>query len=110
MDDPLFQLVVPPPVLPELRGKRYGAVGAKWTKWSGARRPCDDCVQRIHDLGTENAPHPAAAMWRRKGPNGDLWLCAVDADERKRLDQQAERDRDETFAYREHVKKAERSR
>lgn len=109
MNDPeaLFALVTPPPPLPELKERRFGAVDVKWTEWRGARRPCDDCVQRVHEHGVQGAPLPFPATWRRKGPVSDLFLCAVDADERKRLDKAAEGQRD---LHREHVEKARRSR
>lgn len=107
--DPLFELVVAP-ALPPLKDSRFGAIGAKWSAWKGAHRPCDDCVQRIHDLGAAAAPVPSGATWRRKGPISDLFLCAVDADERRRLDRAAERRHDEPLAYKEHLEKARRSR
>lgn len=106
--DPLFELVTPPP-LPPMRYQRFGARGAKWKAWTGAHRPCDDCVQRIHDLGVASAPLPAGASWRRKGPNGELFLCSIDADERKRLDAAVEAEHARGNAHQEHVAKAARS-
>lgn len=108
--DPLFDLVVPPTELPPLKEQRFGAVDTKWTKWSGAHRPCDDCVTRIHERGVEGAPPPGEARWRRKGPNGELFLCNVDAEERKRLDAAAVEERDTRLRLAEEARQRARRR
>lgn len=108
MMNPLFDLVTPPDVLPELREPRFGALGAKWARWDGTHRVCEDCAQRIHERGIADAPAAMPARWRRKGPNGELFLCNVDAEERKRLDKQAEDVHAAREAQRAHAAKGRR--
>ncbi len=47
---------------------------ARLTKYRGAHKVCDRCVQLIHDLGVAQAPYPAPARWRlvREGFDGHL--------------------------------------
>jgi hypothetical protein len=91
-DDALFDLLQPP-VLPPLAEPRLGAVNVKWTRYGGTRKPCDLCVQRVHELGVGGAPLPSPAAHKRVGPNDTLLLCNVDAEELRRKDAQAERER-----------------
>lgn len=81
----------------------WGAVGVTWTSYKGARRLCDHCTRRIHQMGTAAAPHPRAATRKRKGPNGDVFLCAEDAQTQKELDMAAERTRKERIEQQEHA-------
>jgi hypothetical protein len=89
----LFELGNDPEPLPPLKEPRYGAINAKWTRWTGKHYPCDLCVQRIHDLGVGEAPPPGPARFKRVGPVDTLWLCAVDAEDMKRKDAEAETER-----------------
>lgn len=68
----------------------YGALGVKWTAYKGVHKPCDACVELIHEAGTEAAPHPQPARRRRKGPNGDRLLCNDHGEQHRRLDDQVE--------------------
>lgn len=92
-EEALGLLLLPPPVLPALKEPKLGAVGAKWTRYSGTHRPCDLCTRRIHELGVEKAPPPSPASHKRVGPIDTLLLCNVDAEEQRRKDAAAERDR-----------------
>ncbi len=90
----LFALLEEAPVtLPELREPKLGAVGAKWTRYSGTHRPCDLCTRRIHELGVDKAPPPNPAAHKRVGPIDTLLLCNVDAEEQRRKDNAAEAER-----------------
>jgi hypothetical protein len=73
----------PPAPMPE---GVYGALGTTWTAYRGVHKPCDACVELINDLGTEKAPHPMPARRRRKGPNGDRFLCNDHGEQHRRLD------------------------
>jgi hypothetical protein len=95
---------------PPAPAEQWGAVGVKWTLHKGAHRACDDCTALIHELGVGRAPHPASARHRRKGPNGDLFVCNEHAEQRKRKDAEAERVRAERLAHSDHEAKAARSR
>jgi len=66
----------------------WGALDTKWTAYKGVHKPCDACVELIHELGTGNAPHPQPARRKRAGPNGDRFLCNDHAEQHKRLDDQ----------------------
>lgn len=92
-DDALFALIQEPVVLPALAQPRLGAVGAKWTRYTGAHRPCDLCTQRIHEQGVDKAPAPFPAAHKRVGPIDTKLLCNVDAEEWKRKDAAAEAER-----------------
>lgn len=71
----------------------YGALDVKWTAYAGVHKPCDACVELIHDLGVEGAPHPEPARRRRKGPNGDRFLCNDHGEQHKRLDDKVTADK-----------------
>lgn len=86
------------PALPTLQQPRMGAVGTKWSRYDGTHRPCDLCTKRIHELGVSGAPAPGPARKRRVGPNDTLYLCDVDAEEMRRLDDAAEAKRKERIA------------
>jgi hypothetical protein len=64
----------------------FGALDTKWTAYKGVHRPCDACTELIHEAGVAGAPHPMPARRRRKGPNGDRFLCNDHAEQHKRLD------------------------
>lgn len=64
----------------------FGARGVKWSAYTGAHKPCDACVELIHEEGVAGAPHPMPARRRRKGPNGDRFLCNDHGEQHKRLD------------------------
>lgn len=60
---------LPPPA-------RVGApAGARVSKYRGAHRVCDRCVQLIHELGVGVAPYPAPARWRAVLEGFDGYLC-----------------------------------
>lgn len=65
---------------------------ARWTRYTGARKPCDACVQRIHRLGVTNAPAPAPASHKRIGPNSTLLLCNEDGQTLKTEDDRVARE------------------
>jgi len=112
-DNPLFELLAPAPVLPSLRDQRMGQVGAKYTPHRGAHRPCDHCVQLIHENGVTGAPPPAAASTKRAGVLGKedvLWLCNTHAQDMREKDEEAKAEHDSRVAHLEHNKKAARSR
>lgn len=87
----------------------YGALNAKWTPYKGLRKPCDGCVDLVHQLGTDKAPHPLAAYWRRKGPNGERFLCNAHGEEHRRLDLKVTAEHAEKMRHVEHQAKARRS-
>lgn len=89
----------PLPILEET----WGAVGVHWTAYKGARRLCDHCTKRIHQMGAGAAPHPRPATRKRKGPNGDAYLCAEDAETQKARDHAAEVQRKERLEQSEHA-------
>jgi hypothetical protein len=105
-DPSLFDLLEPAPSRPPLEEPRLGAVGTKWTRWTGVHRPCDHCVQRIHERGVAGAPPPAPARHKRVGPNDTLWLCAEDAEEMKRKDDEVTAERDRRVRAAEEAKRA----
>lgn len=90
MPDALFDDLLAEPALPPLAEPRLGAAGVKWTRYSGTRKPCDFCVQRIHQLTALQAPFPNTASHKRVGPNDTLLLCNVDAEEQRRKDAAAD--------------------
>jgi hypothetical protein len=49
--------------------------GARLTKYRGAHKVCDRCVQAIHDQGVQQAPYPAPARWRVVHGDFDGYLC-----------------------------------
>jgi hypothetical protein len=69
----------------------WGAAEAKWTPYKGRHQPCADCVALIHERGTAAASYPAPARFRRKGPNDEILVCVVHAEERRRYDAGAKR-------------------
>jgi hypothetical protein len=75
----------PPPPAPK---GIWGALNTKWTTYKGVHKPCDACVELIHEMGTGRAPHPQPARLKRTGPNGDRFLCNEHAEQHKRLDHQ----------------------
>lgn len=89
-DPTLFDLLADPPARPALKEPRLGAVGARWTRYKGAHKPCDLCVQSIHERGVAGAPPPAPAGQKRVGPNDTLLLCGEHGEEMKRKDNAAE--------------------
>jgi hypothetical protein len=97
--------LTPPPTPPGI----YGALDTKWTAYKGVHKPCDACTELIHHQGAGTAPHPQAVYWRRKGPNGDRFLCNAHGEEHKRLDDQVTAQHKAAAAYREHEAKARRS-
>jgi hypothetical protein len=107
--DPILELLEPPPAL-ELKEPRLGAIDVKWTSYRGARKPCDHCVQLIHERGVAGAPPASSATAKRKGPNDDLFLCALHAQEMREKDAAVTTERDSRLAHAEHLKKAARSR
>jgi hypothetical protein len=76
--------------------------------YRGARRVCDLCAQRIHELGAGVAPAPRVATKKRKGPNDTLHLCPVDAAEMEQKDKIARKERDERIAANLHMQKGRR--
>ena len=48
---------------------------AKWTRWTGAHRACEVCGRLVIQLGLAVAPRAQPARWRRKGPNGEMFVC-----------------------------------
>lgn len=64
----------------------WGALDTKWTAYKGAHKPCDACVELIHQRGVEGAPHPMPARRKRSGPNGDRFLCNDHGEQHRRLD------------------------
>lgn len=87
----------------------FGALGTKWTAYKGVHKPCDACVELIHALGAEKAPYPQAAYWRRRGPNGDRFLCNAHGEQHRRLDDTVTTEYAERAAFAEHQAKARRS-
>lgn len=63
---------------------------ASWVAYRGAHQPCGVCVMVIHERGIERAPHPHAARWKRKGPNGDTLVCSAHKVELEPKDKAAE--------------------
>jgi hypothetical protein len=110
MSDDLFSaLGADPPTgepLPELEEPRLGAIKAKWTQHKGGHRPCDLCVQRVHERGVGRAPVPRPARWKRVGPNDTLLLCAEDAEIQKRKDAEAETERARRVARADEARKS----
>jgi hypothetical protein len=56
-----------------------------WAKYPAraARRNCDDCRDRLHQLGVARAPFPRPARWIRTADGVDRYLCrACAADDR----------------------------
>lgn len=98
--------LTPPPTPPGI----WGALDAKWTAYKGAHRACDGCTELIHHLGAGRAPHPRPTYWRRKGPNGDRFLCNEHGQEHKRLDDRVTAEHKAAAAVREHNAKAARTR
>lgn len=98
---------VPEPVAPN---GIYGALATTWTQWKGLRRPCSACVELVHERGTDKAPAVQAATWRRKGPNGDRFLCGPHAEQHRRLDKQVADKHAADAVLREHADKAKRAR
>lgn len=86
----------------------WGAADAKWSPYKGKHQPCADCIALIHEKGTARAPHPAPARFRRKGPNGELLVCMVHAEERKRYDARAKALAAARAEIASHEKRAER--
>jgi hypothetical protein len=64
---------------------------AVWTSYGGKHQPCGVCIMVVHERGVAAAPHPHAARWRRKGPNGDLLVCSAHKVEMEPADKEAER-------------------
>lgn len=63
---------VPSPVDADLRWPRrqiFGGV-ATWTPHRGVHRPCDICIEVVHEQGIAAAPRPAPATMKRVGPQG----------------------------------------
>lgn len=71
----------------------FGALDTKWTAYKGVHKPCDACTELIHELGTDKAPHPMPARQRRKGPNGDRFLCNDHGEQHRRLDNKVSADK-----------------
>lgn len=73
----------------------YGAAEAnvKWLKMPTGRHLCTLCVRAIH--GKASGPAPLAATARRQGPNEELLLCAVHAQDMRERDAKAEAERKE---------------
>lgn len=94
------------PLRPPLQEPRLGAVGTKWTRWTGAHKPCDLCVRLIHERGVAGAPPPASARHKRVGPNDTLMLCAEHGEEMKRKDDAAVAERDARVRANEEARKA----
>lgn len=73
---------IPEPEAGDLLWPRRTIYGgeAKWTPYRGSHRPCDLCVEVLHDHDTQpysrHPPHPSPATLKRKGPNGESFLCA----------------------------------
>jgi hypothetical protein len=84
----------------------FGALDVKWAAYKGVHKPCEACVELIHQLGTGNAPHPMPARRRRKGPNGDRLLCNEHAEQHKRLDDQVTAEKLAADAARDAARKA----
>lgn len=97
---------LPPPPTPS---GIYGALNTKWTPYKGVHRACDACTELIHQRGTDKAPHPQATYWRRKGPNGDRFLCNAHGEEHRRLDQKVTAEHAEKALHAEHQAKSRRS-
>jgi hypothetical protein len=109
-DPSLFDLLEPAPARPPLQEQRLGAIGAKWTRWTGAHRPCDHCVQTIHERGVAGSPPPLPARHKRVGPNDTLWLCAPHGEEMKRKDAAVTAERDARVRAAEEAKRAAMAR
>jgi hypothetical protein len=90
-----------PPV--EQPKETWGAIKVQYVKYGGAHRPCDECVQLIHQKGVGSAPPAGPARRKRKGPNGDTFLCAPHAEAHKRLDDAATKAHAERVAQQQHA-------
>lgn len=82
----LAMFEVPDAARPLLPDERIFPADATWTAWKGAHRPCDVCGRLVLQMGMDKAPRPAAATWRRKGPNGEMFVCSPHQGELKPAD------------------------
>lgn len=68
----------------------WGAEAPTWHRYATTktRGPvCTHCIDEARDKGI--APQPLRAVWRRKGPNGDVHLCLGHAQLQRELDARA---------------------
>lgn len=79
----------------------WGGISTR-TAHRGARRLCDICTEVIHELGQAVAPVPRPAQLKRRGPNGDTYLCSGHGMDMR------EQDRRVTEKYRHAVDKSAR--
>lgn len=84
----------------------WGAIKVTWHRPPKGRHLCQDCVEAIH--GKQGGRQPLAATAARKGPNGTRLLCAIHAEEHKRLDAKAKREYEERRAAAEHAARGRR--
>lgn len=59
---------------------------ATWTRWKGSHQPCGICVRLVIEKGIGQAPPIAPGTWKRKGPNGDTFVCSPHMQELKPQD------------------------
>lgn len=84
----------------------FGALNTKWTAYKGVHKPCDACVELIHQLGIGNAPHPEPARRKRSGPNGDRFLCNDHGEQHRRLDNKVTQEKKAADDARDNARKA----
>lgn len=67
----------------------WGAEKPKWIRFGGSTKPsvCSHCIAVAQEAGI--APEPLRAVWRRKGPNGEVHLCHAHAQKQRELDDRA---------------------
>lgn len=67
----------------------WGAETVKWTRCSKTAHPsvCTYCIDAAREQGV--APQPLRAVWRRRGPNGEVHLCHAHTQHQRELDARA---------------------
>lgn len=86
MTDQLAMFEVPDAARPLLPAERIFPAEATWTPWRGAHKACEVCGRLALQMGVQKAPAVAPARWRRKGPNGDMYVCSPHQGELKPAD------------------------
>lgn len=79
----------PPVTVP---AEAWGALAVTWTRCGkGSSRPpvCTHCIAVAKERG--ELPSPLLAVWRRKGPNGEVYLCHAHSEAQRQLDDGAAR-------------------
>lgn len=99
----------------ELRWPKREIFGglAKWTRYTGAHRLCDTCVEVCQDYGVAAAPRPMPATQKRVGPMGPrnaTLHCAAHAVAYQAKDEEIARRVATKTAHAAHVQRAQRSR